>query len=86
MKSQYKINRGGCLKTMKDITNKILTCYRYNGKFYTVSSRRNLRLNDIFLDGRDYGVKIIESIDDLSEMSFIDPELYIILEELTIQN
>ena len=71
---------------MKDITNKILTCYRYNGKFYTVSSCRNLRLNDIFLDGRDYGVKIIESIDDLSEMSFIDPELYIILEEATIQN
>lgn len=71
---------------MKDITNHILTCYRYNGKFYTVSDRRSLRLNDIILDGRDYGVKIIESIDDLSEMSFIDPELYIILEETTIQN
>jgi hypothetical protein len=71
---------------MKDITNKIVTCYRYNGKFYTISNRRGLRLNDMFLDGRDYGVKIIESIDDLSEMSFIDPELYVILEEFTVQN
>lgn len=71
---------------MKDITNKIVTCYRYNGNFYTISNRRSLRLNDMFLDGRDYGVKIIESIDDLSEMSFIDPELYVILEEFTIQN
>lgn len=71
---------------MKDITSDVFTCYRHNGKFYTISNRRGLRLNDMFLDGRDYGVKIIESIDDLSEMSFINPELYVILEEFTVQN
>ena len=71
---------------MRDVAGKIRTYYEYNGKFYTVSNRRNLRLNDMFIDGRDYGVKIIEAEKDLFSMSFVDPELYVILEEVTIQN
>lgn len=69
---------------MKDITNQIQTYYRYNGKFYTVSSRKDFRLNDIFLDGRDYGVKIIETESDLINAMCIAPELYVILKETTI--
>lgn len=69
---------------MKDITNHIQTYYRYNGKFYTVSSRKDFRLNDIFLDGRDFGVKMIETENDLMNSVWIAPELYVILEEATI--
>ena len=71
---------------MKDITNQIHTYYRYNGKFYTISSRKEFRLNDIFLDGRDYGVKIIETENDLINAMCIAPELYVILKEVTIEN
>lgn len=69
---------------MKDIINHIQTYYRYNGKFYTVSSRKDFRLNDIFLDGRDFGVKMIETENDLMNSVWIAPELYVILEEATI--
>lgn len=71
---------------MKDITNHITTYYRYNGKFYTVSSRKYFRLNDIFLDCRDYGVKVIETENDLMNAVCIAPELYVILKEVTIEN
>lgn len=71
---------------MKDITNHIKTYYRYNGKFYTVSSRKDFRLNDIFLDGRDYGVKMVETENDLINATYIAPELYVILKEVTIEN
>jgi hypothetical protein len=60
--------------------------YEYNGKFYKASDRKTLRINDIFIDGRNYGVKIIEDEQDIFDMSFVDPELYLILEEATIQN
>ena len=71
---------------MKDITNHIKTYYRYNGKFYTVSSRKDFRLNDIFLDGRDYGVKMVETENDLINAMCIAPEMYVILKEVTIEN
>lgn len=71
---------------MKDITKNIQTLYRYNGKLYAVSDRKDFRINDIFIDGRDYGVKIIESGSDMFDVSFIAPELYVILEEVTVQN
>lgn len=69
---------------MKDITSQIQTYYRYNGKFYAVSNRKGFRLNDIFLDGRDYGVKIVETENDLINAVYIAPELYVILEETII--
>jgi hypothetical protein len=69
---------------MKDITNHIKTYYRYNGKFYTVSSRKDFRLNDIFLDCRDFGVKMMETENDLMDAVWIASELYVILEEATI--
>lgn len=71
---------------MNDITNKIQTYYRYNGKFYTASKRKDFRMNDIFIDGRDYGVKVIEDEKDLVDVAFMAPELYVILEEVTAQN
>jgi hypothetical protein len=71
---------------MKDITENIQTYYSYNGKFYTVSIRKALRQGDIFLDGRDYGVKIVELEKDLIDMMYVAPELYIVLEEVTVQN
>ena len=71
---------------MKDITGKTQSYYRYDGKFYIPSKRTALIVNDIFFDGRDYSIKMIESIDDLSEMSFVAPELYCILEQTTIQD
>lgn len=69
---------------MKDITNKTESYYRYNGKFYTVSRRTDFRINDVFFDGRNYSIKIIETEEDLMNASFIAPELYVILEETTI--
>lgn len=71
---------------MKIITDKIRMCYSYNGKFYKVSDRKTLRVNDIFLDCRDYGVKTIEDEQDIFDMSYVDPDLYVILEETTVQN
>lgn len=71
---------------MKIITHQIDTLYRYNNKFYKVSSRSNLEVGDIVIDGRDYNFKIMESTQDVLDMSFVDPELYVILEETTIQN
>lgn len=69
---------------MKDITNYIQTYYRYNGKSYVPSSRKTLRLNDIFLDCRDYRVKMVETEQDLINTAYVAPELYVILEEATI--
>lgn len=71
---------------MRDITDKIQTYYRYNGKFYTISNRKDFRLNDIFLDGRDYGVKIVETENDLINAMCMAPEFYIILKEATVQD
>ena len=71
---------------MKDITSKTESYYRYNGKFYTVSRRTDFRLNDVFFDGRNYSIKIIETEQDLVDVSFMAPELYVILEEVTVQN
>ncbi len=71
---------------MKLISHQIKTYYEYNGKFYSVSDRKDLRVNDIFIDGRDYGVKIVEDIQDLFDLAYMAPELYVILEEVTIQN
>ena len=69
---------------MKDITNKTESYYRYDGKFYTVSRRTDFRINDVFFDGRNYSIKIIETEEDLINASYIAPELYVILEEATI--
>ena len=69
---------------MKNITNHIRTYYRYNGKFYVPTSRKVLHLNDIFLDCRDYGVKIVETEQDLIDTAYVAPELYVILEEAII--
>lgn len=71
---------------MKDVTSKIQTYYRYNGKFYMVSERKDFRLGDTFIDGRDYGVKMIEDVQDVLELAYMAPELYVILEEVTVQN
>lgn len=67
---------------MKDITNKIATCCVYNDKFYTLSTRREPRLNDIFLDCKNYSVKIIETEADLITVASMQPEQYIILKEI----
>ena len=69
---------------MKIVSDNIRTYYKYNGKVYKVSDRKMLRINDIFLDCRDYGAKIIEDEQDLVYMSYVAPELYVILEETTI--
>lgn len=71
---------------MKLVSHQIHTYYEYNGKFYKVSERKNFRIGDVFIDGRDYGVKIIESEQDILDVSFMAPELYVILEEATILN
>ncbi len=71
---------------MRDITKHIQTYYRYNGKFYIITDRKDFRMHDIFIDGRDYGVKVVESEKDLIDVAFMAPELYVILEEVTVQN
>ncbi len=71
---------------MKNITDKISTYYKYNGKVYEVSDRKMFRVGDLFLDGRDYGAKIIEDEQDIIDMTYVAPELYVILEEATIRN
>lgn len=57
------------------------TLYKCDNKLYTLSGRKLLRINDIFIDLRDYQFKVIESVDDIVDMSFVAPELYIILDE-----
>ena len=76
----------GVFSTMKDITSKTESYYRYNGKFYTVSRRTDFRINDIFFDGRNYSIKIVETEQDLIDLACMSPELYVILEKSTIQN
>ena len=71
---------------MRNINNQMQTYYRYNEKFYAISDRKAFRINDIFIDGRDYSVKVIETEDDLINVSYMAPELYCILEEATVQN
>ena len=71
---------------MKIITEKFHTFYNYNGKFYRISDHKNLCVNDIIIDGRDYSVKIIENEQDIIDMLYVAPELYVILEELTVRN
>lgn len=71
---------------MRNINDYIKTYYRYNGKFYTISERKDLRINDIFIDGRDYGVKIVEDMQDLFDLAYMAPELYVILEAVTVQD
>ncbi len=71
---------------MKNVSDQIRTYYKYNGKVYRVSDRKMLRINDLFLDCRDYGAKIIEDEHDIIEMTYVAPELYVILEEITKQN
>lgn len=43
-------------------------------------------MRDIFIDGRDYCFKVIENEHDLIDVSFMAPEMYYILEEVTVQN
>lgn len=69
---------------MKIVSDNITTYYKYNGKIYRVSDRKRFRIDDIFLDCRDYGAKIIEDKQDIVDMSYVAPELYVILEETTI--
>lgn len=71
---------------MKIITHQIDTLYRYNNKFYRASSHKKLCGGDIIIDGRDYNFKRMECSQDIIEMSFVNPELYCVLEEVTIQN
>ena len=71
---------------MKNVSDKIRTYYKYNGKVYKVSDRKMLRVGDLFLDCRDYGAKIIEDEQDIIEMNYVAPELYVILEAITTQN
>lgn len=58
------------------------TIYKCDNKFYTLSERKHFKINDLFIDLRDYQYKVIESNDDIFDMSFVAPELYIILEEI----
>ena len=56
--------------------------YKCDNKFYTLSDRKSFAINDLFFDIRDCQYKIIESNDDIVSMSYVAPELYIILEEV----
>lgn len=71
---------------MNIITHQIDTLYRYNNKFYKVSGRKNLEVGDILIDGRDYNFKRMECSQDIIDMSYVAPELYCVLEEVTVQN
>ena len=57
--------------------------YKCDNKFYTLSDRKSFVINDLFFDIRDCQYKIIESHDDIVSMSYVAPELYVILEETT---
>lgn len=67
---------------MKNITEKIIMYYRYDDRLYKVSDRKQFRIGDIFIDGRNYSVNIIEDEQDIIDMSYVAPELYVILEEI----
>ena len=56
--------------------------YKCDNKFYTLSDRKHFEINDLFFDIRDCQYKIIESYDDIVSMSYVAPDLYIILEEI----
>lgn len=80
---------------MRIINDQIQGCYKdskenlyikYNNKMHITNDRKELHMGDIFCDLRDECFKIVESQDDLFEMSFIDPKLYHICEEVTVQN
>ena len=69
---------------MKYINNLAKPGYMYNGIFYTQSKRKHFCINDIFIDIRDCCTKMIETEKDLFSMSFVDPELYVILEKTIV--
>lgn len=71
---------------MKIITHQIDTLYRHDGQLYKASKKSHIDVGDVIIDGRDYNFKLIESNQDVFDMSFVDPALYVILEETTIQN
>ena len=71
---------------MKTVNNIMQNYYIYNGKFYIISERKTFKLNDVFLDVRDYFFKVIEDDEDLTSIASLAPELYVILEETTIQD
>ena len=71
---------------MTDISNQIQILYRYNGKIYVSSRRKDFKMYDLFIDCRDFNYKIIDSENDLIKMVNRTPELYILLDEVTIQN
>jgi hypothetical protein len=71
---------------MKIINNMMQSYYKYNEKFYVASERKDFKLNDIFIDGRDYFFKAIEDEHDLVDVSFMAPEMYFILDEVTVLN
>ena len=73
----------GDIKTMRTVYN-VNTYYQIDGRFYTAAKRKDLRMGDIFIDGRDYNAKVIEKPSDLISTAFMAPELYLILEEATI--
>lgn len=58
------------------------TIYKCDNKFYTYSERKHFKINDLFFDLRDYQFKVIESNHDIFDMSYVAPELYLILEEV----
>ena len=70
---------------MVNITSKISALYRYDEKNYVISNRKSLNLGDIFYDTRCCNFKMVETDHDLFNMSFVDPELYYILEEVQAQ-
>ena len=65
-----------------NIASDTKTIYKCDNKFYTYSERKNFAINDLFIDLRDYQYKVIKSNDDIFDMAFVAPELYIILEEI----
>jgi hypothetical protein len=71
---------------MQIITKQVDTLYRYKNKFYKASNKNMLEINDVFIDGRDYNFKLVESNHDVWDMAYVAPELYCILEEVTVQN
>lgn len=65
-----------------NITSNLKVFYKCDNKFYTLSDRKIFAINDLFFDIRDCRYKIIESNKDILDMSYVAPELYIILEEV----
>lgn len=66
-----------------DVVSDTRTIYKCGNKFYTYSERKNLEINDLFIDLRDCQFKVIESNHDIWDMSYVAPELYIIMDEVT---